>query len=130
MFCTVLPSAATMPMASTNSGKAMIVSAMRPTTRSVQPPKNPAATPASPPMIKTGQGREHDREKQREGKTGHRVLAENVTGVPQPGGEASVVCEGWRDASSGGNAARRCHRRGGFPSPLWGGVRGGARIWL
>ena len=53
MFCTVLPSAATMPMASTNSGKAMMVSAMRPTMRSVQPPKNPAATPASPPMRKT-----------------------------------------------------------------------------
>src|SRR5947208_1595608 len=34
-----------MPMASTNSGKAMLVSAIRPTTRSVQPPKNPAATP-------------------------------------------------------------------------------------
>ena len=39
MFCTVLPSAATMPMASTNSGKAMMVSAMRETMRSVQPPK-------------------------------------------------------------------------------------------
>ena len=39
MFCTVLPSAATMPMASTNSGNAMMVSAMRPTMRSVQPPK-------------------------------------------------------------------------------------------
>jgi hypothetical protein len=53
MFCTVLPSAATMPIARTNSGKAMMVSAMRPTMRSVQPPKNPAATPASPPMRKT-----------------------------------------------------------------------------
>ena len=39
MFCTVLPSAATMPIASTNSGNAMMVSAMRPTMRSVQPPK-------------------------------------------------------------------------------------------
>ena len=29
MFCTVLPSAATMPIASTNSGNAMMVSAMR-----------------------------------------------------------------------------------------------------
>ena len=39
MFCTVLPSAATMPIASTNSGNAMMVSATRPTIRSVQPPK-------------------------------------------------------------------------------------------
>ena len=53
MFCTVLPSAATMPMASTNSGKAMMVSAMRLTMRSVQPPKYPAATPARPPMRNT-----------------------------------------------------------------------------
>ena len=42
-----------MPMASTNSGNAMMVSATRPTTRSVQPPKKPAATPASPPIRKT-----------------------------------------------------------------------------
>src|SRR3954447_10542220 len=53
MFCTVLPSAATMPMASTNSGNAMMVSAMRPTMRSVQPPKYPAAMPASPPIRNT-----------------------------------------------------------------------------
>ena len=53
MFCTVLPSAATMPIASTNSGNAMMVSAMRPTMRSVQPPKKPAATPASPPIRNT-----------------------------------------------------------------------------
>jgi hypothetical protein len=33
-----------MPIASTNSGNAMMVSAMRPTMRSVQPPKKPAAT--------------------------------------------------------------------------------------
>ena len=46
MLVTVLPSAATMPMASTNSGKAMMVSEMRPTMRSVQPPKKPAAMPA------------------------------------------------------------------------------------
>ena len=31
----------------------MMVSARRPTKRSVQPPKNPAATPASPPMKNT-----------------------------------------------------------------------------
>ncbi len=53
MFGTVLPSAATMPIASTKSGKAMMVSARRPTMRSVQPPKNPAATPASPPSTNT-----------------------------------------------------------------------------
>ena len=53
MFCTELPSAATIPMASTNSGNAMMVSAMRPTMRSVQPPKNPAATPAMPPIRNT-----------------------------------------------------------------------------
>ena len=53
MFCTVLPSAATMPIASTNSGNAMMVSAMRLTMRSVQPPKKPAATPASPPIRNT-----------------------------------------------------------------------------
>jgi hypothetical protein len=35
--------------------------------------------------IRTEQGREHDHEKQREGKTGHRVLAQNVTSVPQHG---------------------------------------------
>ena len=39
MLATVFPSEATMPMASTNSGKAMIVSARRPTTWSVHPPK-------------------------------------------------------------------------------------------
>ena len=50
MLVTVLPSAATMPIASTNSGKAMMVSAMRPTMRSVQPPKKPAAMPANPPI--------------------------------------------------------------------------------
>ena len=53
MFVTVLPSAATIPIASTNSGNAMIVSASRPTNRSVQPPKNPAATPAIPPSTNT-----------------------------------------------------------------------------
>ncbi len=53
MFCTVLPSAATIPIASTNSGKAMMVSEMRETMRSVQPPKKPAATPASPPIRNT-----------------------------------------------------------------------------
>ena len=42
-----------MPIASTNSGNAMMVSAMRPTMRSVQPPKKPAATPASPPIRNT-----------------------------------------------------------------------------
>ena len=42
-----------MPIASTNSGNAMMVSAMRPTMRSIQPPKKPAATPASPPIRKT-----------------------------------------------------------------------------
>ncbi len=50
MLVTVLPSAATMPIASTNSGNAMMVSAMRPTMRSVQPPKKPAATPGKPPI--------------------------------------------------------------------------------
>ena len=39
ILVTVLPSAATMPMASTNSGKAMMVSEIRLTMRSVQPPK-------------------------------------------------------------------------------------------
>ena len=38
MFDTVLPSAATIPMASTNSGNAMIVSANRPIRRSAHPP--------------------------------------------------------------------------------------------
>jgi len=53
MLVTVLPSAATMPIASTNSGKAMIVSEMRPTMRSVQPPKKPEAMPARPPIANT-----------------------------------------------------------------------------
>ena len=44
-----------MPIASTKSGKAMIVSVTRPTMRSVQPPKNPAA----------GAGERADREGQR-----------------------------------------------------------------
>jgi hypothetical protein len=39
MLSTLLPSAATMPMARTNSGNAMMVSITRPTIRSVQPPK-------------------------------------------------------------------------------------------
>ena len=39
MLPTLLPSAATMPMASTNSGKAMMVSTTRPIDRSIQPPK-------------------------------------------------------------------------------------------
>ena len=38
MFGTVLPSAATIPIASTNSGNAMMVSARRPTTISIHPP--------------------------------------------------------------------------------------------
>ncbi len=49
---TELPRAATMPMASTKSGKAMIVSLMRDTTRSVQPPKTPAQAPARLPTAK------------------------------------------------------------------------------
>src|ERR1700761_5932223 len=53
MLGTVLPSAATMPIASTNSGNAMMVSAMRPMIRSVQPPKKPAATPERPPSANT-----------------------------------------------------------------------------
>src|SRR5712691_694638 len=50
MLCTELPSAATIPIASTNSGNAMIVSTMRPTMRSVQPPKKPAESPAKVPI--------------------------------------------------------------------------------
>ena len=38
MLATVLPSAATIPIASTKSGKAMMVSSTRPMSRSVQPP--------------------------------------------------------------------------------------------
>ncbi len=53
MLVTVLPSAATIPIASTNSGNAMMVSETRPTMRSVQPPKKPAAIPASPPITST-----------------------------------------------------------------------------
>ena len=53
MLVTVLPSAATMPMASTNSGNAMMVSESRLMSRSVQPPKKPAAMPAKPPITKT-----------------------------------------------------------------------------
>ncbi len=49
---TLLPTAATMPIASTNSGKAMMVSISRPTTRSVQPPRNPASAPAAAPTTK------------------------------------------------------------------------------
>ena len=50
MLASVLPSAATMPIASTNSGKAMIVSATRETIRSGQPPKKPAAAPSVAPI--------------------------------------------------------------------------------
>src|SRR5674476_1009960 len=53
MLVTVLPSAATIPIASTNSGNAMMVSASRLTMRSVQPPKKPAAMPGSPPITNT-----------------------------------------------------------------------------
>src|SRR6266536_4188978 len=49
---TELPSAATIPMASTKSGKAMMVSLMRETIRSVQPPKTPAHAPARLPAAK------------------------------------------------------------------------------
>ena len=52
MLPTVLPSAATMPMASTNSGKAMMVSDSLVTMRSHQPPKNPAARPSGMPTMK------------------------------------------------------------------------------
>ena len=52
MLATLLPSATTMPMASTNSGNAMIVSMARPMMRSVQPPKYPAERPSSVPMPK------------------------------------------------------------------------------
>src|SRR5882672_5682484 len=45
MFAIVLPSAATMPMARTKSGNAMIVSVIRVTILSVQPPKKPAQAP-------------------------------------------------------------------------------------
>ena len=53
MFCTVLPSAATMPMASTNSGKAMMVSAMRPHDAVGPAAEEPAATPGEPPIRNT-----------------------------------------------------------------------------
>ena len=52
MLPTVLPSAATMPMASTNSGKAMMVSDSRVTAASHQPPKKPAASPKGSPTTK------------------------------------------------------------------------------
>ena len=42
-----------MPIASTKSGNAMIVSEMRPMMRSAQPQKKPAATPATPPIRNT-----------------------------------------------------------------------------
>jgi hypothetical protein len=46
MLAVVLPSAATMPIARTNSGKAMIVSATRPTARSVHPREIARSQPA------------------------------------------------------------------------------------
>ena len=49
MLASVLPSAATMAMARTNNGKAMMVSVTRVTMRSVQPPKNPADAPSTLP---------------------------------------------------------------------------------
>ena len=52
MLPTVLPKAATMPIASTNSGKAMMVSDRRVTMRSHQPPKKPAARPSGMPIRK------------------------------------------------------------------------------
>ncbi len=48
----LLPSAATMAMASTKSGKAMMASLRRETIRSVQPPKKPAQAPAAVPTRK------------------------------------------------------------------------------
>ena len=45
----LLPSAATMAMASTKRGKAMMASLRRETIRSVQPPKKPAQAPAAVP---------------------------------------------------------------------------------
>src|ERR1700680_1828187 len=54
MLASGLPSAATIPIASTKSGKAMIVSTTRPMMRSVQPPKYPAEMPSRVPMAKAG----------------------------------------------------------------------------
>ncbi len=59
MLVTVLPSAATMPIASTNSGNAMMVSAMRPTMRSVQPPKKPARDAGQPAQREHQRHRDH-----------------------------------------------------------------------
>ena len=49
MFSTLLPSAATIPIARTNSGKAMMVSTSHMAMRSTQPPKNPATLPSALP---------------------------------------------------------------------------------
>jgi hypothetical protein len=52
MLASVLPSAATIPIAKTKRGKAMIVSTIRPMMRSVQPPKYPATRPSRVPIAK------------------------------------------------------------------------------
>ena len=52
IFSTVLPKAATMPMARTNSGKAIMVSEKRPMMRSHQPPQKPATLPRALPITK------------------------------------------------------------------------------
>ena len=77
MLATVLPSAATMPMASTNSGNAMIVSIdARPTMRSVQPPKKPAQAPASA-ADREGQATAAERDAEIEPR-GHHDAAQDV----------------------------------------------------
>src|SRR3954451_4916599 len=65
MFGTVLPNAATIAIARTKSGKAMMVSATRQISWSTQPPKKPEARPAKPPAAKTSR-----REAQRDGGRG------------------------------------------------------------
>ena len=76
-----------MPMASTNSGNAMMVSAMRPTMRSVQPPKKPAATPASPPIgehQRDGADGDGEIEPRRHDHAAEDVAAELVGAEPVP----------------------------------------------
>ena len=120
MLVTVLPSAATMPMASTKSGKAMMVSAMRPTMRSVQPPKKPAAIPASPPTHED----QRDRERRRCARSS-RVATTTRREMSRPSWSVPNQCRSEGACSAGGGVARQRvvgHERGAERAR-----RGGAR---
>jgi hypothetical protein len=85
MLVTLLPSAATMPIASTNSGNAMIVSAMRPTMLVDPAAEIAGAMPASPPSMEDERDRgdgDEEIEPRRRDDAAENVAAELVGAEP------------------------------------------------